>query len=296
MAALRAKRRKAKCVAFGFAMACLLLAPPGTGSPNPAPLPASRPGPAPIGLIPSPFAAIRLAVLSYPDPVGTTIPAPPDVGLPREKHDWVAVLPRLVPVTRGDLPVLAGAEVHVASLTEPAEEPPGEPARGEMRISAPVLGPFAHARFCLQYPEDCRTGVRASDRNGFVLDAARWGELSEVNREVNRSIRPQRNAGGVMAERWLVWPRAGDCNDYAVTKRHALLKRGWPADALLLAEALTPSGEHHLVLVVRARNGEFVLDNMTDSILTYARVRYQWLRVQSPRNPKFWFAVKQFPA
>jgi predicted transglutaminase-like cysteine proteinase len=296
MVALRAKRRKTKCVAFGFAIACFLLAPPRTRSPNPAPSPPSRPSPAPISLIPSPFGAVRLAVLSYPEPVGTAIPAPPDAGLPREKHDWVAVLPGLVPVTRGDLPVLKEPELRVASLSVPTAEPPVESARGEMSTSSPVLGPFAHARFCLQYPADCQTGVRPSDRSGFVLNAARWGELAQVNREVNRSIRPQRNGGGIMAERWLVWPTAGDCNDYAVTKRHALLKRGWPSNVLLLAEALTPSGEHHLVLVVHARNGEFVLDNMTDSILTYARVRYQWLRVQSPRNPKFWFAVKQFPA
>lgn len=168
--------------------------------------------------------------------------------------------------------------------------------RGELSVAAPVLGPFAHARFCLQYPGDCESGAAAAKANTFVLNAARWAQLADLNREVNRSIRPQRNDGGVIAERWRVWPAAGDCNDYAVTKRHALLERGWPANVLLLAEVLTRSGEHHLVLVVRARNGDFVLDNMTDTILTYARARYQWLRVQSPRNPKFWFAVKHIRA
>jgi predicted transglutaminase-like cysteine proteinase len=168
--------------------------------------------------------------------------------------------------------------------------------RGELSVAAPVLGPFAHARFCLQYPGDCESGAAAAKPNTFVLNAARWNELGDVNRKVNRSIRPERNEGGVIDERWRVWPPAGDCNDYAVTKRHALLERGWPTNVLLLAEVLTRSGEHHLVLVVRARNGDFVLDNMTDTILTYARARYQWLRVQSPRNPKFWFAVKHIRA
>jgi predicted transglutaminase-like cysteine proteinase len=45
-------------------------------------------------------------------------------------------------------------------------------------------------------------------------------------------------------------PSSGDCNDYAVTRRHDLIARGWPARSLLLAEVITSWGEHHLVVVV----------------------------------------------
>ena len=34
---------------------------------------------------------------------------------------------------------------------------------------------------------------------------------------------------------WRLYPRRGNCNDYAVTKRHALLAQGIPSSALLLA-------------------------------------------------------------
>lgn len=57
-------------------------------------------------------------------------------------------------------------------------------------------------------------------------------------------------------EEWLLSPPAGDCNDYAITKRHKLLEFGWPSRALLLSEVVIPSGEHHLVLVVRVTNND----------------------------------------
>ena len=80
------------------------------------------------------------------------------------------------------------------------------------------------------------------------------------------SVKPERNLAGVVGEEWLISPKAGDCNDYAVTKRHELLARGWPSRALLLAEVIVPSGEHHLVVVVRTNEGDFVLDNLNASV------------------------------
>jgi predicted transglutaminase-like cysteine proteinase len=87
---------------------------------------------------------------------------------------------------------------------------------------------------------------------------------------------------------WLVAPKAGDCNDYAVTKRHELLARGWPSRSLLLAEVVISSGEHHLVLVVRTRDSDLVLDNLNENIRHWSKTGYQWVRVQMPSNPKFW--------
>ncbi|WWE91844.1 transglutaminase-like cysteine peptidase [Bradyrhizobium symbiodeficiens] len=84
---------------------------------------------------------------------------------------------------------------------------------------------------------------------------------------------------------------AGDCNDYAVTKRHALLERGWPARALLLAEVVTGSGEHHLILVVRTRSGDVVVDNLNANVRPWSKTNYQWVRMQSPQNPQFWSKV-----
>jgi predicted transglutaminase-like cysteine proteinase len=160
-----------------------------------------------------------------------------------------------------------------------------------IKFELPVLEPMAHTRFCMQYPTDCETHGLDFRRRNIALTPERWAELSSVNREVNREIIPQRNEGGLLNEEWLISPRAGDCNDYAVTKRHELLARGWPSRSLLLSEVVTGWGEHHLVVVVRLKDMDVVLDNLNANVLPIAMTRYQWVRVQSPYNPRFWSKV-----
>ena len=154
-----------------------------------------------------------------------------------------------------------------------------------------ALAPMAFIRFCKRYPKDCRVSRMAFRPKPVELTKARKTELVMVNREVNHAIKPQENVNGVMAEEWLVSPRAGDCNDYAVTKRHKLLARGWPSRSLLLAEVVIPSGEHHLVLVVRNREDDLVLDNLNPQVRSVSQAHYEWVRAQETKNPKFWSKV-----
>jgi predicted transglutaminase-like cysteine proteinase len=155
-----------------------------------------------------------------------------------------------------------------------------------------VLAPMEHVRFCIQHPDDCRNGTVDFRRRNIVLTAERWNELNTVNREVNRDIAPDPILGPETAE-WKISPASGNCHDYAVTKRHQLLALGWPARSLLLAEVIVPSGEHHLVLVVRTKDADLVLDNLNRNIRTAGMTsyQYQWVRVESPFNPRFWSAV-----
>jgi predicted transglutaminase-like cysteine proteinase len=167
-----------------------------------------------------------------------------------------------------------------------------------MRLDAPSLAPMAHTRFCLEYPEECEVRPMAFSHAGRLLrrahvamTQARWSDLVNVNLDVNRSIVPEANDLGVLGDRWAVAPPAGDCNDYAVTKRHALLARGWPSRSLLLAEVVMAGGEHHLVLVVRTSRGDFVLDNLSPTIRPWSQAPYRWVRIQSPADPKFWRTI-----
>jgi predicted transglutaminase-like cysteine proteinase len=155
-----------------------------------------------------------------------------------------------------------------------------------------VLAPMGHVRFCLNHPADCQAGKMDFRRRHILLTAQRWNELNKVNREVNRDIVPDPTLGPA-TEEWKISPLSGNCHDYAVTKRHELLVQGWPSRALLLAEVIVPSGEHHLVLVVRTKDADLVLDNLNANIVTAAmtRYRYQWVRVESPLNPRFWSSV-----
>jgi len=161
-----------------------------------------------------------------------------------------------------------------------------------MAFETPALAPFAYSRFCVHYSDDCREhGHVFRKARTMELTIDRWNELMSVNRQVNASIIPVQITGPNTFDSWRVAPRKGDCNDFAVTKRHELLMRGWPSRALLLAEVVTPAGEHHMILVVRTRSQDLVLDNLTGAIKSWSKTPYQWVRVQTPSNPNLWASI-----
>jgi predicted transglutaminase-like cysteine proteinase len=150
---------------------------------------------------------------------------------------------------------------------------------------------MAFTQFCLRYADQCKPQPMVFRGGPVRLTAERWEDLRSVNKTVNAAIIPERNTEGLAGEKWLIGPASGDCNDYAVTKRAELLEHGWPTRALLLSEVVTAWGEHHLVLVVRTSAGDLVLDNMTPQIRTWARAPYQWVRIQTPKNPNYWASL-----
>jgi predicted transglutaminase-like cysteine proteinase len=160
-----------------------------------------------------------------------------------------------------------------------------------IRFDAPTLAPMAFTQFCVKYPGDCTSRRLSFEGDRIELNEVRRSELENINRSVNSSIYPERNVEGLAGEKWLLSPVRGDCNDYAVTKRHQLIAKGWPARTILLSEVVTVSGEHHLVTVVRTNNGDLVLDNLTDQIMPWSRTSYRWVRIQTPKNPNYWASV-----
>jgi predicted transglutaminase-like cysteine proteinase len=152
-------------------------------------------------------------------------------------------------------------------------------------IGIPVLAPFAHVRFCLTHTRDCASGGESLLPD---LDAAHWAMLVDVNRDVNAQIRARSDRPGALHDEWSINPTEGDCDDYAVSKRHSLLSRGWPSSALLLTHVRLPDGQDHLVLTVRTRQGDILLDNLASTPRPVARSRYDWIKIQSAQDPKLW--------
>ncbi|MET4804751.1 transglutaminase-like cysteine peptidase [Bradyrhizobium sp. LB11.1] len=111
-----------------------------------------------------------------------------------------------------------------------------------VRFETPTLPPMAYTMFCLRYADECR--ARPMFRGGLVrLTGERWAILKQINQTVNRSINPDVGAelsSGV--EAWLINPDRGDCNDYAVTKRHELLD--WFTRPLKLSRPQACNGGH----------------------------------------------------
>lgn len=156
--------------------------------------------------------------------------------------------------------------------------------------ASPTLAPFQHVRFCLRYPSDCKSNPAENDH--IDLDAETSELLKRVNHSVNLSIiSTVKDYGPNLGDGWTIAPDTGDCNDYAVTKRHQLLESGLPSKALRLS-VVTASGIGHLVLVVVTTKGDFVMDNLTEVIRPWQSTDYHWLKIQSAADSKFWYEVK----
>jgi len=170
--------------------------------------------------------------------------------------------------------------------------PPRDPAVPAALVeTSPSLAPFQHVRFCLRYPDDCRSNLAEDER--IDLTSERSELLDRVNRRVNGDIAPVRkHYGQDLQETWTIAPFEGDCNDYAVTKRHELLLSGLPAKALRLAVVRTKAGSGHLVLLVATTRGELVLDSLTEAIVPWQTTNYQWMKIQSASDPRSWHGVR----
>lgn len=131
------------------------------------------------------------------------------------------------------------------------------------------------------------------------VDAVRLEELHRINRQINRAIRPRedREAYG-LAEYWsrpiALYGRGavGDCEDYALEKRAALLAAGWPARSLSLAVAISPRVGLHAVLIVSTDQGDYVLDNLYQRAQPIAALDYVWLSRQSGPGLMHWASVR----
>lgn len=77
---------------------------------------------------------------------------------------------------------------------------------------------------------------------------------------------------------------AGDCEDYAITKRQRLIDLGVPANDLRLCVCYAPNGEGHAVLTIDIGVVTYVLDNNYDDLKTYTYLKdagYQFIARQA---------------
>lgn len=135
-----------------------------------------------------------------------------------------------------------------------------------------VRAPLGLQIFCVTQRTHCARGGKAQVE--MTEDLMRVVELT--NTSVNRSIRPLNDANGDV---WSINVTAGDCEDYALTKRGYLVERGVPLNALRIATAYTRSGEAHAVLVLRSDQGDLVLDNRHDAIQHWYQTDLDWLAI-----------------
>ena len=138
------------------------------------------------------------------------------------------------------------------------------PHSGVVTPHRQALAPLGFYLFCLKNPNQCRPGGNAS----MTSDANVMSLLKQVNLSVNSSMRPKADAHG---DAWTLGASAGDCEDYVLNKRAALIRKGLPASALRIAYVKTAGGADHTVLVAIVGTTSLVLDNLTNQIRPIAK-------------------------
>ncbi|HEY0853325.1 MAG TPA: transglutaminase-like cysteine peptidase [Devosia sp.] len=150
--------------------------------------------------------------------------------------------------------------------------------------------PIGHSEFCKAHRGECGKNRNVVDVEALTED--RWQTLVAVNVEMNRTIVPVTDADLYnVEERWTYPDGFGDCEDYALAKRRALIENGWDASTLLIAVVRQKSGDGHAVLMVRTDRGDLVLDNQDGSIRLWSETPYQYLKRQSQANAGEWVDI-----
>lgn len=148
--------------------------------------------------------------------------------------------------------------------------------------------PVGASDFCKANRSECTSNPNAVSAIG--LSDKRWGELVHVNNLVNAAISPVTDQDLYrVAELW-TYPDngAGDCEDFALAKRKALIEMGWNPSTLLMTVVRQPNGEGHAVLLVRTDRGDVVLDNQDGRILLWNQTPYTYLKRQSQADAAQW--------
>lgn len=184
------------------------------------------------------------------------------------------------------------AVAAAASAQEVAIMAPPSAARSPdyMRVYGGAQPPYGFVRFCERMPQECVMTSASEAR--FVATPDRLSELDEVNRTVNHEIEPATDMEiyGV-TEYWTLPTTRGDCEDYALLKRHRLIERGWPSGTLLMTVVRDEKNEGHAVLTARTSQGDFILDNKIDVVRLWNQTPYHYVMRQSYIDPKVWVSL-----
>jgi predicted transglutaminase-like cysteine proteinase len=151
--------------------------------------------------------------------------------------------------------------------------------------------PIGHYEFCRANPVECN--IRMRDSGPEHMSGALWKQIVAVNVGVNAAIKPMNDIDIYgKDEVWAYPDGVGDCEDYALEKRRDLMRQGLSLSNLLLTVVRKPDGEGHAVLTVRTDKGDFVLDNLTNSVRQWDQTGYRFLKRQATNHTGRWVTIR----
>jgi predicted transglutaminase-like cysteine proteinase len=150
--------------------------------------------------------------------------------------------------------------------------------------------PIGHDEFCKTYADECRPN--ASLIEIVSLTDQLFGQLVSINESVNAAVTPVTDSAFYnLTELWTYPSGAGDCEDFVLAKRRALVEAGWPPSALLITVVRQKSGDGHAVLTVRTDRGDFVLDNLDPDVHLWNQTPYTFVKRQSQADAGAWVSI-----
>jgi len=180
-------------------------------------------------------------------------------------------------------------------LLSPFRVMAGEQGPFQNSIEGAATPPPGFVEFCKRKPSECRKDTSPKYRR-VTLSKRVIADLATINTSVNMEIQPVLDSITYKKSDYWALPsesptgRSGDCEDYALLKRHLLIKKGWPVSSVLVAVVLDKK-QFHAVLIVRTDRGDLVLDNKENLVRTWDKVGYKFLMRQSTADPKRWVAL-----
>ena len=180
--------------------------------------------------------------------------------------------------------LMAGLALAGAFLAAPAPQAAAQPtaALPAMSLSATTTGPArpiaAWAEFCERYPGEC--AVDRTEPASITLTPALWQTINAVNRRINRAVEAVTDQEHWRAaDRWdLAEDGRGDCEDFQLLKRRLLVEAGLPRRAMRMTVVIDEKGEGHAVLTLITDRGDYILDNKTNAVLTWAQTGYVFIK------------------
>jgi predicted transglutaminase-like cysteine proteinase len=181
----------------------------------------------------------------------------------------------------------------------PSAPTASRPAPTPATIFASSAGPPAVAASANppKQEEETERAAPVAIPDPLATTPALLARLDGVNLRINRAIRyvaDEQQYGA--ADYWTLpleagGPAAGDCKDYVLEKRRALVAAGLPAGDLSIAIVRTWRGETHAVLLVSTDKGELVLDSLSSWIRPWRDVGYTWIERQAPGQQLVWVTI-----
>ncbi|MBC6982491.1 transglutaminase-like cysteine peptidase [Caulobacter sp. 17J80-11] len=209
------------------------------------------------------------------------------------RQRWRALFSPRFAVLAGESPA-AATPVVFAELADTRPASIGLASFGLKAVdTAPLIAPAEPLAPAMPAPEPAAEAGPA-----MALDPGVWSVLKAVNREINRKIHKASDKDAFGVEDWWAAPLSqglkpkGDCEDYVLEKRRALIARGVPAASLSIALVRTSWGEPHAVLLASTDHGDYVLDNLSAEVKPWREVDYAWTARQSPTDLLTWVSLE----